>query len=256
MRKIAIVGFKGGIGKTTICVNLGAALALRGKRVLVVDTDTQSNVAMALGVNDYTYSLADVLSRDITAADAIVPARNNLDILPGSLSLFKAQQRMVMEIAREEMFEKLFVDVNGYDFQIFDCAPSLSLLTINAMYYVDEVFVPVSMEMLAMAGARQFMTYLRQVSRMLGRSASIRLIIPSFFDPRRKVSNVIMAMLKEDFGPRVTPPIWVDTKLSEAPGEGKTIFEYAPRSRGAKDYTKLAELVLNMPTLRHNNHSR
>ena len=256
MRKIAVVGFKGGIGKTTICVNLGAALALRGKRVLVVDTDTQSNVALALGVNDYPYSLADVLSRDVSVNNAIVPARNNLDILPGSLSLFKAQQRMVMEIAREEMFAKLFADVNGYDFQIFDCAPSLSLLTINAMYYVDEVFVPVSMEMLAMAGARQFMTYLRHVSRMLGRSASIRLIIPSFFDPRRKVSNTIMAMLKEDFGSRVTPPIWVDTKLSEAPGEGKTIFEYAPRSRGAADYTQLAELVLNMRPLRRNNRSR
>ncbi len=256
MRKIAIVGFKGGIGKTTICVNLGAALALRGKRVLVVDTDTQSNVALALGINDYPYSLADVLSRDITVPQAIIPARHNLDILPGSLSLFKAQQRMVMEIAREEMFEKLFVGVDGYDFQIFDCAPSLSLLTINAMYYVDEVFVPVSMEMLAMAGARQFMTYLRYVSRMLGRSASIRLIIPSFFDPRRKVSNTIMQMLKEDFGSRVTPPIWVDTKLSEAPGEGKTIFEYAPRSRGAADYAQLAELVLNMRPLRRNNHSR
>jgi len=256
MRKIAVVGFKGGIGKTTICVNLGAALALRGKRVLLVDTDTQSNVSLALGINNYTYSLADVLSRDVPATAAIVTARNNLDILPGSLSLFKAQQRMVMEIAREEIFEKLFADVPEYDFQIFDCAPSLSLLTINAMYYVDEVFVPVSMEMLAMAGARQFMTYLRQVSRMLGRSASIRLIIPSFFDPRRKVSSVIMQMLKEDFGQRVTPPIWVDTKLSEAPGEGKTIFEYAPRSRGAQNYAQLAELVLNMRPLRRDNHSR
>lgn len=254
MRKIAVVGFKGGIGKTTICVNLSAGLALRGKRVLLVDTDTQSNVAVALGINNYPYSLADVLSRDVTLQNAITPARNNLDIVPGSLSLFKAQQRMVMEIAREEIFMNLFQGTDEYDFQIFDCAPSLSLLTINAMYYVDEVFVPVSMEMLAMAGARQFMTYLRQVSRMLGRSASIRLIIPSFFDPRRKVSNIIMNTLKDDFGPRVTPPIWVDTKLSEAPGEGKTIFEYAPRSRGAKNYTELTELVLNMRPLRRDNH--
>ncbi len=256
MRKIAIVGFKGGIGKTTICVNLGAGLALRGKRVLLVDTDTQTNVAIALGINHYQRSLADVLSRDVTIRDVIIPARNNLDIVPGSLSLFKAQQRMVMEIAREEIFLDLFTDVTDYDFQIFDCAPSLSLLTVNAMYYVDEVFVPVSMEMLAMAGARQFMTYLRQVSRMLGRSASIRLIIPSFFDPRRKVSNIIMKSLKEDFGSRVTPPIWVDTKLSEAPGEGKTIFEYAPRSRGADDYARLTELVLEMPPLRKRNHRR
>lgn len=246
MRKIAVIGFKGGIGKTTICVNLGAGLALRGSKVLLIDTDTQSNIALALGKNSYTHSLADVLSGDTTPQDAIISARHNLDIIPGSLSLFKAQQRMVMEIAREEIFVNLFSDIDHYDFQIFDCAPSLSLLTINALYYADEVFVPVSMEMLAMAGARQFMTYLRQVSRMLGRSASIRLIIPSFFDPRRKVSNIIMDSLKEDFGSRVTTPIWVDTKLSEAPGEGKTIFEYAPRSRGAKNYTQLTELVMNM----------
>lgn len=246
MRKIAIIGFKGGIGKTTICVNLGAGLALHGKKVLLIDTDTQSNVALALGVNNYKHSLADILSGDISPRDAIIPARNNIDIIPGSLSLFKAQQRMVMEIAREEIFVNFFSDINHYDYQIFDCAPSLSLLTINALYYTDEVFVPVSMEMLAMAGARQFMTYLRQVSRMLGRSASIRLIIPSFFDPRRKVSNIIMDSLKNDFGSRVTPPIWVDTKLSEAPGEGKTIFEYAPNSRGAKNYTDLTKLVMNM----------
>ncbi len=250
MRKIAVIGFKGGIGKTTICVNLGAGLALHDKRVLLIDTDTQSNIALALGVNSYKHSLADVLSGDISPRDAIIPARHNIDIIPGSLSLFKAQQRMVMEIAREEIFVNLFSEIDNYDYQIFDCAPSLSLLTINALYYADEVFVPVSMEMLAMAGARQFMTYLRQVSRMLGKSASIRLIIPSFFDPRRKVSNIIMDSLKEDFGSRVTPPIWVDTKLSEAPGEGKTIFEYAPRSRGADNYTQLTQLVMNMKTPR------
>ncbi|MFQ5576883.1 MAG: ParA family protein [Anaerolineae bacterium] len=254
MRKIAIVGFKGGIGKTTICVNLGAGLALRGHKVLLIDTDTQANLALSLGVKEYQNSLADVLNRQIKAKDCIINARKNLDLLPGSLSLFKAQQRMVLEMAREEIFDELLVDVNNYQYQIFDCAPSLSLLTVNAMYYVDEVFIPVSMEMLAVAGARQFMTYLRQISRMLGRSATIQLIVPSFYDPRRKVSKIVLDTLIKDFGKRVTHPIWVDTKLSEAPGEGKTIFEYAPRSRGASDYAKLTELVAAMPPLKGNSH--
>ena len=128
MRKIAIVGFKGGIGKTTTCVNLGAALALRGHRVLLIDTDTQANLAVSLGVTNYKKSLADVLVRKTKAEDCIISARNNLDLIPSSLALFKAQQRMVLEMAREEIFSELFAGLDGYEYQLIDCAPSLSPL--------------------------------------------------------------------------------------------------------------------------------
>lgn len=252
MRKIAIVGFKGGIGKTTTCVNLGAALALRGHRTLLIDTDTQANVSISLGMTDFKYSLADILTRRVPATECILDARKNLDLLPSSIALFKAQQRMVLEMAREEIFVELFVGLNGYDYQLLDCAPSVSLLTVNAVAYAEEVFIPVSMEMLALAGARQFMTYLRTISRMLGRGATIRLIIPSFYDPRRRVSNLVLEALVKDFGERVTHPIRIDTRLSEAPGAGKTIFEYDRRSRGARDYEKLAELVERMPPSKAN----
>ena len=247
MRKIAIVGFKGGIGKTTTCVNLGAALARKGKRVLLVDTDTQANLSLALGIKDYDLSLAEVLMRKARAEDCIVPARENLDLLPSSLTLFKAQQRMVLELAREEIFSELFAGITAYDYQLVDCAPSVSLLTVNAVAYVGEVFIPVSMEMLALAGARHFMRYLREISRMLGSGATIRLIVPTFYDPRRRVSEMVLQSLIDDFGPRVTPPIRIDTKLSEAPGAGQTIFEYSPGGRGATDYARLAELVEAMP---------
>lgn len=252
MRKIAIVGFKGGIGKTTTCVNLGAALALRGRRILLIDTDTQANLSITLGINKYDRSLADVLMRRAKAEECVLPARKNLDLLPSNLALFKAQQRMVLEMAREEIFVELFNGLDGYDYQLLDCAPSLSLLTVNSMAYAEEVFIPVSMEMLALAGARQFMTYLRTISRMLGRGAVIRLIVPTFYDPRRRVSEVVLRSLTKDFGSRVTHPIRIDTLLSEAPGAGKTIFEYAHRSRGARDYARLAELVERMPPLSDN----
>jgi len=252
MRKIAIVGFKGGIGKTTTCVNLGAALALRGRRILLIDTDTQANLSITLGINQYDKSLADVLSRRAKAEECVLPARKNLDLLPSSIALFKAQQRMVLEMAREEIFVELFNGLDGYDYQLLDCAPSLSLLTINSMAYTEEVFIPVSMEMLALAGARQFMTYLRTISRMLGRGAIIRLIVPTFYDPRRRVSELVLHSLKKDFGSRVTHPIRIDTLLSEAPGAGQTIFEYASRSRGARDYARLAECVERMPPLSEN----
>ena len=243
MRKIAIVGFKGGIGKTTTCVSLGAALALKGRRVLLIDTDTQANLSIALGIGEVKASLAEILMRKARAMDCILPARENLDLLPSSLGLFKAQQRMVLEMAREEIFGELFGGISGYDYQLVDCAPSVSLLTVNAVAYVDEVFIPVSMEMLALAGARHFLRYLRDISRMLGGGAAIRLIIPTFYDPRRRVSEMVLQSLISDFGSRVTLPIRIDTKLSEAPGAGQTIFEYAPGGRGATDYARLAELV-------------
>lgn len=249
MRKIAIVGFKGGIGKTTTCVSLGAGLALKGRRVLLVDTDTQSNVSLSLGIDGYTRSLADVLMRRANARQCVLPARENLDLLPGSMGLFKAQQRLVLEVAREELFGELLGDLQGYDYQLFDCAPSLSLLTVNAVAYVDEVFVPVSMEILALAGMRQFMAYLREITRVLGRGAVVRLIVPTFYDPRRRMSDHVLQTLRDEFPDRVARPIRTDTRLSEAPGSGQTIFEYAHLSRGAQDYARLVERVDGMPGL-------
>jgi len=247
MRKIAVVGFKGGIGKTTTCVSLGAGLALKGRRVLLVDTDAQANVSLSLGIDGYTRTLADVLMRRVSAEQCVLHARKNLDLLPGGIDLFKAQQRLVLEMAREEAFGELLGGLQGYDYQLFDCAPSLSLLTVNAVAYVDEIYVPVSMEVLALAGMRQFMAYLREVTRVLGRGATVRLIVPTFYDVRRRMSSQVLETLLNEFSDRVSNPIRTDTRLSEAPGVGQTIFEYAHRSHGAQDYARLVELVDRLP---------
>jgi chromosome partitioning protein len=172
-------------------------------------------------------------------------------MLPSDIGLFKAQQRMVLEMAREEIFQELFANLNAYDYHLLDCAPSVSLLTVNTLAYVDEVFVPVSMEMLAVSSISQFVNYLKNINSILGRDTTIRLIIPTLYDPRRKVSMQVVHVLRK-LGPMVAEPIWIDTKLSEAPGEGKTIFEYAPRSRGAIGYAKLTEFVVNMPPVEQN----
>jgi chromosome partitioning protein len=182
--------------------------------VLLIDTDTQANVSISLGINNYKRSLADILFRKATAQECIIPARKNLDLLPSSMALFKAQQRMVLEMAREEIFSEQLADVDGYDYQILDCAPSVSLLTVNVVGYAQEVFIPVSMELLALAGTRQFFTYLRTISRMLGKGAMVRLIIPTFYDPRRRVSDMVLNTVTKDFGERVTSPIRIDTLLS------------------------------------------
>ena len=254
MRKIAIVGFKGGIGKTTTCVTLADGLARRGHQVLIIDTDTQSNVALSLGIQNYNKSLPDVITRKVKAEECIIKARENLDMLPSHISLFKAQQRMVLEMGREELFDELFDGLTNYEYQLLDCAPSVSLLTVNTLAYVDEVFIPVSMEMMAFSSVTQFMEYLTEINEALGREASIRLIIPTMYDPRRKISKEVLSRLRT-LGKRIkiTEPIWIDTKLSEAPGAGQTIFEYAPTSRGANDYKTLIELVEGMPPVTHTN---
>jgi chromosome partitioning protein len=252
MRRIAILGFKGGIGKTTTCVNLGAALAQQGQRVLLVDSDAQANVSTALGVTETENTLAEVLGRQVGAEDCVTPVRENLYLLPGSLDLFKTQQRMVLEIAREELLKQLFSGLYGYDYVLLDCAPSMSLLTINVWTYADEAILPISMEALAVAGTTQFLQYLEETSRLLGRGASVRLVVPTFYDSRRRVSQQVLESLGTEFGSMVTHPIRIDTKLSEAPGGGQTIFEYAPDCRGAADYAQLAELVEAMPPLLSN----
>jgi len=206
-------------------------------------------VSVSLGITDRKKTLTEVLLHRAAAEETVVVARENLDLLPSGPSLFKAQQRMTLELAREEIFSDVLGGLNGYDYQLLDCAPSLSLLTVNAVAYVQEVFVPVSMEMLAVSGAREFLHYLREISRILGGGAIIRLIIPTFYDARRRVSGQVLQLLTTEFGSRVTHPIRVDTKLSEAPGAGKTIFEYMPRGRGATDYAQLADLVEAMPPL-------
>jgi chromosome partitioning protein len=255
MRKIAIVGFKGGIGKTTTCVTLGHGLARLGRRVLIIDTDTQANVALALGIEVDGMSLPDVLTRKTTAEACIVKARENLDLLPSHISLFKAQQRMVLEMGREELFDELFAALTDYDYQLLDCAPSVSLLTVNTLAYVDEVFIPVSMEILAFASVTQFMSYLKEINEALGRQADIRLIIPTMYDPRRKISKEVLVKLRTlAKSIRITEPIWIDTKISEAPGVGQTIFEYAPNSRAASDYKALIKVVETMPPLKNYNH--
>jgi chromosome partitioning protein len=228
---------------------LGAGLALKGRRVLLVDTDTQSNVSLSLGIDGYARSLADVLMRRADAQQCVLRARENLYLLPGSIDLFKAQQRLVLEVAREESFGELLGGLEGYDYQLFDCAPSLSLLTVNTVAYVDEIFVPVSMEILALVGMRQFLAYLREITRILGRGAVVRLIVPTFYDPRRRVSDQVLQTLLDEYPARVSHPIRTDTRLSEAPGSGQTIFEYAHRSRAAHDYARLVERVDRMPAL-------
>jgi chromosome partitioning protein len=237
-RVIAVANAKGGIGKTTTVVNIGAGLALKGARVLLVDVDPQGNLALALGIRPRR-TLYDLLADGAKAADCVIAARQNLDVLASNESLLSVQplvaRRADWSRALDQGLRPLYAD---YDFVLLDSGGSLTMLNTNALACASDVIVPTAIEHFSL---KSIDLLLRQVKQVKGTSSSIRLIVPTMYDPRVRQSGELLAKLKARFGPLVADPIRVNVRLSEAPTLGKTIYEYDPRSRGAIDYALLVE---------------
>jgi len=249
MRKIAVVNFKGGTGKTTTVVNLGAGLAMRGHRVLLVDVDAQGGLALALGLS-FPYSLADVLTGQVRVEDSVVHARDNLDVIPSDNTLLSAQRHIARYVNWQGILRDLLLPTEAqYDYLLIDCAASLTLLNINALSYALELFVPTHVEYLSLIGLNQVLENVARV-RFPNRprheidDLGISLIIPTMFDVRKKQSRRLLAQLRANYGEHVAYPIRTNVRVSEAPAYRKTIFEYDPSSAGAFDYNRLVDLVL------------
>lgn len=242
-RVIAITNLKGGVGKTTTVVNLGAGLALKGARVLLVDVDAQGNLGAALGVTT-RHTLYDVLVDGKPAAACIAPARPGLDILAADETLLGAQP----EIARRPDWSRVLQQaikpvVGDYDFVLIDCGGSLTTLNLNALVAASDVVVPTAVEFLSIKGIEMLF---RQVTQVKGSQSCVRLIVPTMFDPRQRQASELLAGLQQRYGALVAQPVRVNVRLSEAPSHGRTIYEYDPRSRGAADYAALVEQVSSM----------
>lgn len=243
MRKIAISLSKGGTGKTTTATNLAAGLALRGHDVLLVDFDTQGQVTRALGVNP-ELGLADVIAGNATPDQAIIEARERLHVLAGGHSLAGVKRL----IARKDFGAELTVSdalegIEGrYGYVILDTAPGWDTLTINALFYAREVLTPVSLEVLALQGLAQFHNSLKRVQKY-HETLALRYVLPTFLDRRVSKSEEILGQLARYYGKLLLPAIRYNVRLSEAPGHGQTIYEYAPRSAGAEDYAHLTERI-------------
>jgi chromosome partitioning protein len=239
-RVIAISNLKGGIGKTTTVVNVGAGLALKGARVLLVDVDAQGNLAMALGVTPRR-TLYEVLVDGAQAIDCLTPARPNLDLLAADHTLLGAQpiiaQRPNWTRALELGLKPLF---KSYDFILIDSGGSLTPLNVNAFVCANAVVAPTAVEHFSL---KSIDLLFQQVDRVKGSSASIRMIVPTMYDPRVRQSDELLNELRERYGKLVASPVRVNVRLSEAPRFGRTIYEYDPRSRGAIDYAMLVERI-------------
>jgi chromosome partitioning protein len=244
MRKIAIALTKGGVGKTTTAVNLAAGLAQAGQRVLLVDVDTQDQAAASLGVKPAA-GLAELAGGEIAVDQAVHEARSGLWVLCGGRSLAGLKRIIArQEYGGEQTLAELMAPFEGgYDFVLLDTAPGWDVLTVNVLFYAGEVLTPVSLEVMTLQGLLEFTKSMAAIRRYHA-ALALRYVLPTFFDRRVKKSDEIMAQLRAHFGAAVCEPVRYNVRLSEAPGYGQSIFEYAPRSPGAEDYHKLTQRIL------------
>jgi chromosome partitioning protein len=247
-RVIAIANQKGGVGKTTTAVNLGAALAELEFRVLVVDLDPQGNATTGLGLNprDVSASIYDVILTDTPVEDCIEPTSiKNLFVIPATIDLAGAEIELVPQISRELKLRKALDSIRDqYDLIMIDCPPSLGLLTVNGLAAADDVIVPIQCEYYALEGLGQLLRNVALVQANLNPSLDVRGIILTMYDARTKLADQVVNEVREYFGAKVYQTVVPRTvRLSEAPSFGQPIIVFDATSRGATAYRDLAKEV-------------
>lgn len=243
---IAILNQKGGVGKTTTCINLAAYLAKSDKTVLVCDIDPQGNSTSGLGIdkNSLASTLYDVLFLKAEAAKVLKKSANGgVSVLPSNAKLANAEVELVAEANRESRLKQVLAPLE-YDFILIDCPPSLGLLTINALTAADEVLIPVQAEYYALEGLSQLLTVIQQVKRGLNPDLGIMGVVITLYDNRNSLSAQVKQELANFFGDKVFETVIPrNVRLAEAPSFGRTIIEHDKWSKGARAYKSLAKEI-------------
>ena len=249
-KAIAIFNQKGGVGKTTTNINLAACLAIKGKKVLVLDIDPQGNTTSGLGISKrglentmYEVLITDSYDPKNAVRHTVV---EGLDIIPASVELAGAEVEMVQLEGREKRLKRALDTIrDGYDYIFIDCPPSLGLLTINSLTAVDSVLIPIQCELYALEGVSQLMSTIELVRKSMNKNLEIQGVILSMFDGRTNLSIQVVEEVKRYFKQKVyTTVIPRNVRLAEAPSYGLPIMEYDPRSNGARAYMEFAEEFL------------
>jgi chromosome partitioning protein len=247
-RVIAVFNHKGGTGKTTTSVSLAAGLAMRGKRVLLVDTDAQGNVGVSFNVKAER-SLYHVVVMGLSVADAAIRVRENLDLVASNESLAAAELYLAGRQNRDRVLSKRLERAReSYDVVVVDCSPSLSLMNQNALVFADSVLVPVACDYLSLVGVRQVIRTVKNVNQLLHHPVQIWGVLPTFYDSRARICREALATMRDHFGERCLDPIRAAMKIKEAPSQGQTIFEYAAGSHPADDYLRVVDRVIGEPS--------
>ena len=252
-RIVAIANQKGGVGKSTTAVSLGAALAELGYRILVVDLDPQGNASTGMGIRHEArrVTVYDVVLSEAPIDSAIVATSvKHLDAVPSTIDLAGAEIELVSQFSRETRLKKALTPVGEgrYDFVFLDCPPSLGLLTINALTAAEELIVPIQCEYYALEGLGQLLRNVNLVQQNINQELRLTGIVMTMFDPRTKLSEQVVDEVRRFFGGVVYDVVIPRTvRLSEAPGYGQPITVYDPRSKGAESYRQLAREVAGRP---------
>lgn len=254
MRRVAIINQKGGVGKTTTTVNLGAALARRGHRVLLLDLDPQCNLTVHLDLDPLNCqpSLYELFQGKVELGSIVRPTGEpRLFVAPGSVDMAGCELELVNMVGREvllrDAFETAIEKFGGepWDWILVDCPPSLGLLSLNALVACNELFVPIQAEFFALQGLGKLMDVIQLVRRRLNPDLGITAMMSTRHDPQTKLSRAVIDDIKSHFGDAVlNTVIRRNVKLAEAPSHGKTIFQYDAKCPGAQDYDALADELL------------
>ncbi len=250
-KAIAIFNQKGGVGKTTTNINLGACLALKGKKVLILDIDPQGNTTSGIGIKKKSleFTVYDLLiDADFDTKKAIIHTNiKGLDVIPASVDLAGAEIELVELEGRESRLRMAIDKIRDkYDYIFIDCPPSLGLLTINSLCAVESVLIPIQCEFYALEGVSQLVSTIDLVKRSLNPQIEIEGVILSMFDGRTNLSIAVVQEVKKYFGSKVySTVIPRNIRLAEAPSYGMAITEYDPKSRGAQAYIDFAQEFLD-----------
>jgi len=247
-RVIAIANQKGGVGKTTTTISLGAALRELGSRVLLVDMDSQGTLSIALGVHGIKKTIYDVL-RDVELGieDILVTTDTKCELAPSNIHLTGAEVELLNEPGREFILKGKLASVDKmYDFILLDCPPSLGVLTLNAFTAAGEVLIPVQAHYLAFRGMQQLLNTISKVKVRLNPALEVMGILPTFYDKRTRHSREVADQLREHYGEKVIDiPIPATIKFADTTTAGESILTYSSRSTAANAYRQLARKVLN-----------
>jgi chromosome partitioning protein len=242
---VAIANQKGGVGKSTTAINLGAGLALQGESVLIVDLDPQGNTTSGLGIDRGTIemSMYDILVDSTPISDVLEPTSvHDLHVIPATIELAGAEIELVPMLSREQRLKKSLGEVvHEYNYILIDCPPSLGLLTINGLAAADEVLIPIQCEYYALEGVSQLTRNIELVQNSLNPQLSIEGVVLTMFDGRTTLSSDVVTQVRDHFGETAYKTVIPRTvRLSEAPSYGEPIEAYDPMSRGAIAYRELA----------------
>ena len=240
-----VINYKGGTGKTCTLVNISHALSRNNKKVLVIDTDPQGSVSYHFGIAPEK-TLYDIIVKNTPTEECITKVRDNIDIIASNEHLFPAENHMHKQKNRELILKNKVSSIfQNYDYVLVDCAPSINLMNQNALICAPNLLIPVSMDYMTLLGVKQPINNAKLLNKHFNATIKVSKIIPTFYNNHNKKTKHVHESLERAFSKELSTPIRTNVSISEAAGQGKTIFEYAPSGPAADDFNKLTEEVLN-----------